>query len=92
MIIFARKLMIIMSANLLIKLIKNKFMDNKMDSVGITSYYQNLPHGTKDDFARQVAEAIGQATASVYRKLRVGGWSPLELREINSIIAKHRTS
>lgn len=59
-----------------------------MDSMGITSYYEKLPRGEKDGFAREVAEAIGQSTPNVRLKMKNGRWSQLEIREIEKIIER----
>lgn len=60
----------------------------KMDCMGISSYYESLPRGVKDDFVRDVADAIGQCTSNVRRKLKNGGWSKTEIPAISAIIEK----
>lgn len=66
--------------------IKYKFIMGKLKDIGITSYYQNLPRGEKDRFAREVAEAIDQSSANVRRKIRLDRWSSLERPVIENII------
>ena len=54
----------------------------------INEYYKSLPRGNKDEFIREVSEAIGQSSSNVRTKLRNGRWSILEVREINRLIEK----
>lgn len=74
--------------NITIILIITKINSIEMDSIGITSYYENLPRGKKDSFVREVAEAIGQSTWNARLKMKNGRWSLLEIREITKIIEK----
>lgn len=67
-------------------LLTSKINISKMNEMGITSYYNELHHGKKDVFIREVAEAIGQSSSSIRRKIKDGGWSILEIREIEKII------
>ncbi len=67
-------------------LLTSKINISKMNEMGITSYYKDLHHGEKDVFIREVAEAIGQSSSSIRRKIKDGGWSLLEIREIEKII------
>ncbi len=45
----------------------------------ISSYYQNLPFGKKDEFVRDCADAIGKSSNSVRRKIILENWSKTEL-------------
>lgn len=54
--------------------------------MGIKDYYQNLSHGDKDKFVIEVAEAIGQSTSSVRRKLRDESWRMLERQAVEKLI------
>lgn len=63
---------------------------NKMDGMGITSYYDGLPFGGKDGFVRDVAEAIGQSTSNVRLKMKNGRWSKAELPIVNQVIEERR--
>lgn len=45
------------------------------DVLGINSYHESLPRGQRDAFVREVADAIGKTTSSVYYKLRTGKWN-----------------
>lgn len=47
---------------------------DKITPMGISSYYHSLPHGKKDEFVREVSDALGQSTQSVRRKIRFGAW------------------
>ncbi len=64
-----------------------KIMEN-FDSVGISSYLQNLPYGKKDDFIREVADAIGQSCSSVRRKISNGSWRKTEIPVIQKLMQK----
>lgn len=55
--------------------------------MGINSYIDGLPFGKKDPFIMEVAEAIGQSTSSVRRKIRNGGWRKTEIPVILKLIA-----
>ena len=59
-----------------------------MDCLGISSYYENLPRGKKDSFVREVAEALGQSSPNVYRKMRNSRWGKIEVPIIVSVIEK----
>lgn len=62
----------------------------KMDSMGISSYYESLPRGEKDGFVREVAEAIGQSTPNVRLKMKNSRWSKTEVPVVIDIIDKRR--
>jgi len=57
-----------------------------MDSKVISDYYDRLPFGQKDEFAREIAEAIEKSTSSVRLKIRKGNWSRIEMQEIDRVI------
>ena len=61
---------------------------NKIDGIGISSYYEELPRGEKDAFVREVAEAIGQSTSNVRLKMKNGRWAKTEVPKINDIIER----
>ncbi|MBR0276277.1 MAG: hypothetical protein IJQ76_08720 [Prevotella sp.] len=58
----------------------------KIDCLGISSYYENLPRGEKDGFVRGVAEAIGQSTSNVRLKMKNSRWGKTEVPIIAGII------
>lgn len=58
----------------------------KMDCLGISSYYENLPRGKKDEFVREVSEAIGQCTSNVRLKMKNRRWGKTEVPVIAAII------
>ena len=60
----------------------------KMNELGINSYYETLPRGEKDSFVRDVAEAIGQSTSNVRLKMKNGRWGKTEVPIIAEIIEK----
>lgn len=69
--------------------IKNKLSMEKINALGINSYYKNLPFGKKDKFVMDVADAIGKATATVRRKIEKGIWNEkTELPIVEDIIKK----
>jgi hypothetical protein len=76
--------------NLIIILIITKEKELKMDCMGISSYYETVPRGEKDEFIRAVADAIGQSTSNVRLKMRNGRWSQLELSAIEDVISERR--
>jgi len=51
-------------------------MKANYDPLGITSYYENLPFGKKDIFAREIADGLGMSTSNVKRRIRLGKWNP----------------
>lgn len=61
-----------------------------MDCMGISSYYETVPRGEKDEFIRAVAETIGQSTSNVRLKMHNGRWSGLELTAIGEMIDGRR--
>ena len=79
-----------MRTNLIIILVITKEKELKMESMGISSYYETVPRGEKDGFIRAVADTIGQSTSNVRRKLRNGRWSQLELSAIEDLISEWR--
>lgn len=83
--------MLILRTNLVIILIITKKKELKMSSMGISSYYETVPRGEKDEFIRAVADAIGQSTSNVRLKMRNGRWSQLELSAIEDVISERRT-
>lgn len=65
---------------------------DKIDALGISSYYDSLVRGDKDAFTIEVANAIGKSTPTVRRKIRLGNWNPkTEIDKVADII-KSRTS
>lgn len=60
----------------------------KMDCMGISSYYEGLVRGEKDVFVREVADAIGQSSANVRLKMKNGRWGKTEVPVIADIIEK----
>lgn len=60
----------------------------KLDCLGISSYYEDLPRGEKDGFVRDVAEAIGQSTSNVRLKMKNGRWGKTEVPTINEVIER----
>lgn len=82
--------MLILHANLIIIFITNKYFMVNLDARGISSYYKDLPRGTKDQFIREVADAISQSTTNVGLKMRNGRWSQLEINAINRVIDSRR--
>jgi len=73
--------------NIIIISIKTKFMKANYDALGITSYYENLPFGKKDIFAREIADGLGMSTSNVKRRIRLGKWNPkTELPVVSKII------
>ena len=81
-------LIVILPTNLIIILIITKNFMNKLDCLGISSYYEELPRGEKDGFVRDVAEAIGQSTSNVRLKMKNGRWGKTEVPTINEVIEK----
>lgn len=81
-------LIVILPTNLIIILIITKFKMEKMDCLGISSYYENLPRGEKDSFVRDVAEAIGQSTSNVRLKMKNSRWGKAEVPIISDIIER----
>ena len=80
---------ITLPTKLIIILIKTKLFMEKIDAMGISSYYKNLPFGKKDKFVMDVAFAIGKAAVSVRRKIEKGVWNEVtELPIVESIIRK----
>jgi hypothetical protein len=61
-------------------------METNFDSLGITSYYEKLPMGKKDDFIREVADAIGKSTPNVRLKIKTGNWQKTEIPVVLSLI------
>ena len=63
----------------------------KNSALGISSHYEKLPHGEKNKFVMEIANAIGKSTDAVRRKIRLGIWNEkLELPVVNSIVAKYQ--
>lgn len=60
----------------------------KLDSKGITDYYNQLPFGSKDAFVVAISNAIDKSTQSVRRKIRLVNWNKLELPIVYEIIDK----
>ena len=60
----------------------------KIDCMGISSYYENLPRGEKDGFVRDVAEAIGQSTSNVRLKMKNSRWGKTEVPIVAGIIER----
>ena len=81
---------LILRTNLVIILIITKEKELKMDCMGISSYYETVPRGEKDEFIRAVADAIGQSTSNVRLKMRNGKWSQLEMSAIEDVISERR--
>ena len=80
-------LIVILPTNLIIISIKTKFMKANYDPLGITSYYESLPFGKKDIFAREIADGLGMSTSNVKRRIRLGKWNPkTELPVVSKII------
>lgn len=77
-----------MLTNLIIIFSKTKNFMEKMDCMGISSYYENLPRGEKDGFVRDVAEAIGQSTTNVRLKMKNGRWRRTEIPSITEVIER----
>lgn len=63
---------------------------SKNSNVGISSYYRSLPRGEKDEFVREVAEALFQSTSNISLKMRTGRWPSLQVGIVESIIAKRQ--
>lgn len=68
-------------------IINKRFME-KVNSMGISSYYESLKRGEKDGFVREVADAIGQSTSNVRLKMKNGRWGKTEVPTINEIIER----
>ena len=81
-------LIVILPTNLIIIFSKTKFFMKKLDCLGISSYYEELPRGEKDGFVRDVAEAIGQSTSNVRLKMKNGRWGKTEVPTINEVIER----
>ena len=60
----------------------------KVDVLGITSHFENLPFGKKDSFLREIADAIGQSTNTVRRKIQSGKWRKFEIPIVTKIMQK----
>lgn len=60
----------------------------KIDCMGISSYYENLLRGEKDGFVRDVAEAIGQSTSNVRLKMKNSRWGKTEVPIVAGIIER----
>lgn len=60
----------------------------KMDCLGISSYYESLQRGEKDNFVREVAEAIGQCSSNVRLKMKNTRWGKAEVPIIADIIKR----
>lgn len=60
----------------------------KLDCMGIKDYYQRLPRGLKDSFAREVADVIGQSTQSAQRKMNNARMSKLEVEAVQKLIER----
>ena len=60
----------------------------KIDCMGISSYYENLPRGEKDSFVREVAEAIGQSSSNVRLKMKNTRWGKAEVPIIADVIER----
>ena len=58
----------------------------KLDVMGICSYYQKLPFGAKDSFVMELAEAIGQSTSSVRRKIKNRSWRKSEITVVTKLM------
>ena len=81
-----------MLTNLVIILNTTKLFMEKIDALGISSYYDSLVRGDKDTFTIEVANAIGKSTATVRRKIRLGSWNQkTEIDKVTDII-NSRTS
>lgn len=61
-----------------------------MESRGISSYYETVPRGEKDEFIRAIADAIDQSSSNIRLKMRNGRWSKLELKAIEEVISERR--
>lgn len=64
-------------------------MENK-EALGINSYISGIPFGKKDPFIMEVADAIGQSTSSVRRKIKNGGWRKTEIPVIMKLISSKK--
>lgn len=69
-------------------MITTKIFMKKLNCLGISSYYEDLPRGEKDGFLREVAEAIGQSTTNVRLKIKNGRWGKTEVPAINEVIER----
>jgi hypothetical protein len=58
----------------------------KLDVMGICSYYQKIPFGAKDSFVMELADAIGQSTSSVRRKIKDGSWRKSEIAVVTKFM------
>lgn len=65
-------------------------MKANYDPLGITSYYENLPFGKKDIFAREIADGLGMSTSNVKRRIRLGKWNPKTELPVVTEIMKSR--
>lgn len=83
-------LIVILPTNLIIISIESKFMSENYDALGISSYYENLPFGKKDIFAREIADGLGMSTSNVKRRIRFGKWNPKTELPLVSKIIKER--
>ena len=63
-------------------------MKGKKECEMIMSYYGNLRHGQKDSFVREVADAIGQSSVTVMRKMKTGKFSCLEVPVVARIVTR----
>lgn len=58
----------------------------KLDVLGISSYYQKLPFGAKDTFIMELADAIGLSTSSVRRKIKNCSWRKSEVTVVTKFM------
>lgn len=65
-------------------------MKANYDPLGITSYYENLPFGKKDIFAREIADGLGMSTSNVKRRIRLNKWNPKTELPVVTEIMKSR--
>lgn len=61
-----------------------------MNHVGISDYYDSLPHGEKDRLIMKIAVAIDKSSSTVRLKIKTDGWSRIERPLVESIIRERR--